>query len=346
MSDHSSPPAQSGLINQAVYNPGDSGYPTGHSVTGRAAPDRLAGTALCALSAAGFASLTILGKLAFQLDMNLVTILGLRFGVAASLLAIFLKFVKGQRIFWGWRLTAQLLLLGGVGYAGQSALYFASLNRNPASINSLLLYVYPVFVALLSWRFNLVRPSRREFGALVIASTGVLLTIGVDFKGGSLETSVAPVGVVLVLASAAWYAAYIIASDRFVHSVGPWVSTTWIAAGAGSSFLLAGLFTGTFEPGLSLSTAAIILGMVLLSTIMALGTFLAGVRIVGPTTASLLSTLEPVFTVVLAMVILQEHLSTIQVSGGFLVLVAVVLLTLPGRPISESTYLDESVSPV
>ena len=62
-----------------------------------------------------------------------------------------------------------VLLLGGVGYAGQSALYFASLNRNPASINSLLLYVYPVFVALLSWRFNLVRPSRREFGALVIA---------------------------------------------------------------------------------------------------------------------------------------------------------------------------------
>jgi drug/metabolite transporter (DMT)-like permease len=75
---------------------------------------------------------------------------------------------------------------------------------------------------------------------------------------------------------------------------------------------------------------AIILAMIFLSTIMALGTFLAGMRLVGPTTASLLSTLEPVFTVLLAVLLLQEALRPLQIVGGGLVLAAVVLLSLPG----------------
>jgi drug/metabolite transporter (DMT)-like permease len=67
--------------------------------------------------------------------------------------------------------------------------------------------------------------------------------------------------------------------------------------------------------------------MVTLSTILALGAFLAGMQRVGPTTASLLSTLEPVFTVLLAMIFLGEFLTTTQVVGGGLVLSAAVLLS-------------------
>lgn len=284
---------------------------------------------MCTLSAAGFASLTIFGKLAFRLGLNLVTILGVRFTVAALLLALFLKLIKRRRLFFGWGTSIPLLLLGSLGYAGQSSLYFASLERNPASINSLLLYVYPVFVALLSWIFYRIAPSRREFSAMAIALFGVVLTVGIDFARFSVNSSVDPLGVLLVLASAAWYAVYIIVSDRYVHNVGPWVSTTWIAFGAGGSFLLMGFLTGGIELSFSPDAAMILLGMILLSTIMALGTFLAGMRRVGPTSASLLSTLEPVFTVLLAVFLLQETLHPSQVIGGGLVLAAVVLVSLP-----------------
>jgi drug/metabolite transporter (DMT)-like permease len=291
--------------------------------------DRFIGAALCTISAAGFASLSILGKLAFGAGLNLVTILSLRFGVAALLLAISLKVFKHQRLFLGWRVTIPLILLGSLGYAGQSTLYFASLERNPASLNSMLLYVYPVFVALLGWALHHKRPRQREIGAMVISTTGVALIVSGDTLRLSMTRSADPLGIVLVLASAAWYAVYIVASDRYVHTAGPWVSTTWIALGAGVSFLLMGVFTRGIDFRLNTEATMILMGMVLLSTIMALGTFLAGMLRVGPTTASLLSTLEPVFTVILALFFLNEHLSFLHLLGGGLVLTAVILLTLP-----------------
>jgi drug/metabolite transporter (DMT)-like permease len=291
--------------------------------------NRLIGATLCTLSAAGFASLSILGKLAFQLGLSLVTILSLRFGGAALLLALYLKVVRRRRLFQGWRSTLPLFLLGSVGYAGQSSLYFASLERNPASINSLLLYVYPVFVALLNWMLNQSKPNQKEFAAMILASAGVVLTVSGNLSLLSLASPVDPLGVIMVLASAAWYAGYIIVSDRYVHAAGPWVSTTWIAFGACVSFSVAGLFSQSIDLRLSHEAVSILLAMVFLSTIMALGLFLAGMRRVGPTAASLLSTLEPVFTVILALFLLKEHLAALQWFGGVLVLTAVVLLTLP-----------------
>lgn len=291
--------------------------------------DRLVGAALCTLSAAGFASLSILGKLVLELGLSLVTILSLRFGCAALLLALYLKVIQRRRLFQGWRSTVPLFLLGSIGYAGQSTLFFSSLERNPASITSMLLYVYPIFVALLGWAINHKGPSRGEVGAMILASAGVVLTVSGNSQTQTFSTGIDPLGVLLVLASAAWYAGYIVVSDRYVHKAGHWVSTTWISFGASMSFGVAGIIGKTIDLRLSTEALSILLAMVLLSTIMALGTFLAGMRRVGPTAASLLSTLEPVFTVILALVFLQEHLSLIQLVGGGLVLTAVILLTLP-----------------
>ncbi|NOR89951.1 MAG: EamA family transporter [Anaerolineales bacterium] len=106
---------------------------------------RLSGAGLCAVSAAGFASLSILGKLAINADLNIVTLLSLRFACAAALLAVYLSLFGQHKLFFDARQVLILILLGAVGYAGQSALYFAALERNSASLNSLLLYVYPVF---------------------------------------------------------------------------------------------------------------------------------------------------------------------------------------------------------
>ncbi len=99
---------------------------------------RIAGAGLCAVSAAGFASLSILGKLAINADLNIVTILSLRFTGAAALLAIYLSFFRQRKLFFDARQVFILILLGAVGYTGQSALYFAAVERSAASLNSLL----------------------------------------------------------------------------------------------------------------------------------------------------------------------------------------------------------------
>ena len=75
-------------------------------------------------------------------------------------------------------------------------------------------------------------------------------------------------------------------------------------------------------------------GLTLLSTVVAMLTFFAGLRRIGPVNTSLLSTLEPVMAVVLGAIFLGERLSLRQGLGGLLILVAVVVLARsdPGRP--------------
>jgi drug/metabolite transporter (DMT)-like permease len=65
------------------------------------------------------------------------------------------------------------------------------------------------------------------------------------------------------------------------------------------------------------------------STVGAVALFFAGLRRVGPTAASILSTLEPVVTVVLAFVVFSESLGPAQVAGGGLVLLAVLAVRAP-----------------
>jgi drug/metabolite transporter (DMT)-like permease len=67
------------------------------------------------------------------------------------------------------------------------------------------------------------------------------------------------------------------------------------------------------------------------STVGAIALFFAGLRRVGPTAASILSTLEPVVTVVLASAAFGEGLGPAQMAGGALVLAAAVVVRTPAR---------------
>src|SRR5215203_364147 len=69
----------------------------------------------------------------------------------------------------------------------------------------------------------------------------------------------------------------------------------------------------------------------LVSTVGAILTFFAGLARVGPSTAAILSVFEPVVTVALAAVVFGESLALVQLSGGALVLAAVVVVQWPGR---------------
>jgi drug/metabolite transporter (DMT)-like permease len=312
--------------------PSSTTSPSSHAESSFHRPEaRWIGAGLCALSAAGFSTLAILAKLAYAQGMSLIGILSLRFGGAAVLLVAFLL-LRRTRLYFGFRRSVPLFLLGAVGYAVQASLYVGSLQRIPASVAGLLLYSYPVFVALLAWVFNHRRPSRREWAAMGLALIGVTLTTGPVGNVGRLDA----LGLGLVLSSAVWYAGYILVSERIVRRAGALVSTAWITLGAFSTFTVAGWVTRSLPGALTPAAGWVMAGMVLFSTILPIGTFLAGMVRVGPTAASLLSTLEPVFTVLLAAWFLAEGLTASQLAGGGLVLAAAVVLSLQGGAASRT----------
>ena len=74
-----------------------------------------------------------------------------------------------------------------------------------------------------------------------------------------------------------------------------------------------------------------LLGLGVIATALAIQTFYAGVKRVGGARASIISTVEPVYTILLAMLLFGERLEPLQVLGGVIVLVAVILAE-TGRP--------------
>jgi len=276
------------------------------------------GALMCTLSAACYAGLSILGKLAFAAGLTLTGMLSLRFLGAALFLAAMLLFWR-RATFAGGRTMGRLLLLGGALYAPQAALFFTGLQRLPASIAVLLLYVYPVLVALFDWAINRRLPDRRTMMALGIAMLGVVLTLYPQ-PGMTVD----PLGALLVLGSATGLAIYIVLSEGATRDVGARVGGMWIVLGAGLSFTLAGAATGTLEWQRAQGEPILILGLIVVGTVLPVTLFLAGVARVGPTGASLLSTLEPVFTVALGVAVLHESLAPVQAVGGALVLTAAI----------------------
>jgi drug/metabolite transporter (DMT)-like permease len=275
---------------------------------------------MCTASAACYAGLSILGKLALAAGFTLTGMLSLRFLGAAVVLAVMLVGLR-QPLFAGRRRLGRLLALGSLLYAPQAALFFTGLQRLPASIAVLLLYVYPVLVAIFDWILNRRLPDRRTVLALVIATFGVALTL---YPQPGMVVD--PLGALLVLADAAGLAVYIVLSEGATQGVGARVGGLWIVLGAGISFALAGAATGTLEWQRALNEPLLILGLIVVGTVLPVTLFLAGVGRVGPTAASLLSTLEPVFTVILGVVVLQESLAPVQALGGLLVMAAAILV--------------------
>jgi drug/metabolite transporter (DMT)-like permease len=193
------------------------------------------------------------------------------------------------------------------------------------------LYVYPVIVAVFDWSFNRRPPDRRIVLALILASIGVGLTLYPQ-----PTTSVDPIGAVLVLASATGLSAYIILSERATRAAGARVGALGIVFGAGLSFALAGAMGGNLEWRSAAAQPALLLGLIIIGTVLPVTLFLAGVARVGPTGASLLSTLEPVFTVALGAVVLGESLIPIQWLGGGLILAAGLLVATRPTPAAEA----------
>jgi drug/metabolite transporter (DMT)-like permease len=289
------------------------------------------GVALVVVSAISFGTLGVFGKLASRHGLALPTLLGLRFGLAA--VALWALALARREVRWlGVRRSCGLAAMG-VMYVLQAAAFFSSLRTVPAAITSILLYVYPVLVTLLA-RLVIGEPlTRVRMVSLLLACIGVLLVVG-PTPSGHLDLG----GVLLGLTSAVVYSTYILTGGVLLRGVPALYATAVIATVGGASYLLFGAATHSLQ-GLDAAGWGIVSGTALVATVVAATMFLAGLSRVGPTRASIISTLEPATTAMLAALVLGEELTGLRLLGGVVVLVAAALASASGppRPGPEST---------
>jgi drug/metabolite transporter (DMT)-like permease len=287
------------------------------------------GAVFCLLSAAAFGAMGIFGKLALDDGATAGTLLAARFTIAAVALwgLLLMKGSSSQMRAVARRDLTIALALGACGYALQAGCYFVALEHLDASLLSLVLYTFPAIVTVAAVALGRERLDRRRALALGLVSTGLVLILGTvgasNVNGG---------GVALGLGAALTYSTYILVSDGVARRVPALILTTLVCTGAAVSLTVGSALTGQLRLGeVTLPGWGWLACIAIVSTVAGITLFFAGLSRVGPTSASILSTFEPVVTVVLAAAVLAERLAPVQLAGGALVLTAVVVLRVGPR---------------
>ena len=273
------------------------------------------GLTLVVVSAIAFGAMAIFARHAYAAGADVLGILLARFLIAGGVLSAIMLILRKP-----WprgRALGAAIGMGALGYAGQAACYFSALNHASAGLVALLLYAYPTLVCILAALFLHEKLTPRTLLLLAASFAGIALTLG-----GGHGT---PLGFALGLAAALIYSVYIIVGARELRNTDSLASATVICLSAAATMLVASLFSTPHLPQTPQGWVPVLL-IALVSTVLAILAFFAGLKRVGPATASILSTLEPVVTVALAWLLLGETIAPIQLVGGALVLASAAWL--------------------
>ncbi|MCW2665396.1 MAG: Permease of the drug/metabolite transporter superfamily, partial [Frankiales bacterium] len=150
------------------------------------------------------------------------------------------------------------------------------------------------------------------------ATVGTALTLG---PVGAAQVS----GVLLGLGAAVTYAVYIVVSSRVASGTGPFATSAVVMGSCAVVYDVLALSTGADLPRRASAWLALLV-VALVGTVVAVAAFFAALERLGPADTSVISTFEPVVSVVAAAAVLGERLGPVQVAGGVLVVLAVLVL--------------------
>jgi drug/metabolite transporter (DMT)-like permease len=261
----------------------------------------------------------LFAKEAFADGMPVSTLLAARFALAA--LAFWLIVAWRRPVRPSARTVLRCVGLGAAGYALQSACYFGALTRLNASVVAQLLYVYPALVLIIALVRRQERASRTKFIALGCSGVGLLLLLNAG-GAGPMPTA----GVLLALGAAVTYALYITAAGTLPKDLDVYLLSAIVCTAAAASISAFGLTTGALRPPSQAAGWLWLAGLAFVPTVVAVSTFLAGMRLVGGSVAAILSCVEPVVTAGSAWLVYGEKLGPAQLLGAAAVLAAVVVL--------------------
>ena len=274
------------------------------------------------LSSTGFATVPTFTKKIYAHDTNAMGVMSVRFALA-TLLMFVIRAVMLRNAPWPSLKNTAKLLLWGVCIMGISLTYFIAINDIDTGLAIVLFYANPVFIVFGSWIIWKKRPSKNVLLSLVFTMIGVFITVG-QIGEASLSA------VALVLLSAIFFTIYLLGLSHSLEQTDVITSVVLVNAGGAISywFLVAtspGSLTAEFPHD---SVAWLyIAGLVVFGTVTPILAGFAGLKRVGPSMVSVLTTLEPVLAIAAGVIFLSEDLTVNRVVGAGFVIGALIALS-------------------
>lgn len=290
----------------------------------------LVGVLFALFAAIGFSAKAILVKLAYLDRVDAVTLLALR-------MAFSVPFFVGVAL-WTRRRHADPLSphdrvlvvgLGLIGYYLSSFLDFLGLQYISAGLERLILFLYPTMTVVLSALVYKRAIGRRVLAALGVCYAGIALVFFHDL--GTLQGGIV-LGAPLVFASTLSYAVYLVGAGHAIARIGAARFTAYAMIVATLASLLQFAFTHPLDAlAVPLRVYGLALAMAVFSTVLPVFLLSLAIRRIGSGRASLIGSIGPVSTILMAYVFLQEAISLLQIAGSALVLAGVLLVSLNSR---------------
>jgi drug/metabolite transporter (DMT)-like permease len=289
-------------------------------------PAALGGLAIAIGGAVLFSTKAIVAKLLYRYHIDAVTLIAFRMlfslPVFAAVAVWKMRTEPPLTVRDRWRLAG----LGLLGYYLSSYLDFLGLQYISVGLERLILFLTPTFVLLITALVFKRRIGRAEWIALALSYCGIVLVFAHDLKGGGGSTVT---GSLLVLGSAACYAAYLLGTGEMVRRIGS-LRLVAYAMCVSSAACIAQFFI--LRPASMLVQPLPVYGLSLVNgifcTIFPVFMTMAAVQRIGATTASQAGMIGPVSTLFLGWAMLGEAITTVQLAGTGLVLAGIYLLSL------------------
>lgn len=278
-----------------------------------------------------FSSKAVMVKLAYRYNVDTLDLLVFRmlFSLPFYIIILFLIRKKSAKPQIETKDYAWLFLFGFVGYYLASYFDFLGLNYIKAGLERIILFVYPTIVVFLSWLIFKQKITRVQFIAIAITYIGVLITFWdeLDVSGNEVLW-----GGFLVLLSAITYASYLVGSGWLIPKFGVLRFTCYAMIVSTICIVVHYLVSGNgnfmdypwpvYVYGLTMAIFATLIPSFLVS---------AAIERLGASNFSILGSLGPISTILLAFVFLNEKLTYWQLVGMMVVIFGVTYLSIQGK---------------
>lgn len=275
----------------------------------------------------------LFAKPLLESGVPVLVMLFFRYALSATLLGIWMV-LNGEKLSTSRRELGLLVVLGLL-FAGSSIFLFASYEFIPSGLATTLVYLYPVFVALIMVFLHFY-PSWQTWLS-IIATFGGIILLSSSSQGADIQLP----GIFLAVLSALSYAHYLIIVNRSsrIKNVSERTITFYaLATGTVLFFIMRLIQGGSLVEGVDTPADwANLVGLAIVPTILSLLTLAVSTRFIGPTKTSILGVFEPLTAILIGTALFGEPLTWKMGLGIAICVAAVVFMILkPGSSASSS----------
>lgn len=284
------------------------------------------GYLLAAIAAATYGTNPAFAVPLYGAGMNAVSVLLFRYLLGMVFILAMIK-LRGRSLHLERNQILPVALLG-ILMALSSVTLFESYNYINSGVASTLLFVYPVFVAVIMIAFFHERFKPSTVLTLLLMGAGLLLLMR-DSDGASINLA----GFVLVMLSSVTYAVYMVMINvrKSVRSIATLPLLFYVLLFGSSVYVVMLLAGDTFVMPDRAWMWGNVFGLAFLPTVLSLVCTTKAIQAIGSTPTAIFGALEPVTAVVLSVLVLGQGISAREVAGGLLICVATTLVVMSDR---------------